>query len=67
MKKIIKKISQAVQLVLMAPIKLPGKAKNILTYIAVGLGIMEKVIDKEEPQESQSEVGREEAGDEDAD
>lgn len=66
MKKIIKKVSQAVQLVLMAPIKLPGKAMNVLKYIAVGLGIIEKVIDKEEPPESQPEIGREEADDENA-
>lgn len=51
MKKIIKKISQAVQMVLMAPIKLPGKALNVLKYIAVGLGIIETVIDKDKEEE----------------
>ncbi len=59
MNKIIKKISQAVQVLLLAPIKLPGKALNIIKYVAVGLGILEAVIsdssddsdkgDKEEP------------------
>lgn len=44
MRKIIKKISQAVQVVLLAPIKLPAKALNVLKYIAVGLGIIEQVI-----------------------
>lgn len=48
MKTIIKKISQAVQVVLLAPIKLPRKALSVLKYIAVGLGIMEKVLDGEE-------------------
>ncbi|MBD1422786.1 hypothetical protein [Sphingobacterium chuzhouense] len=48
MKTIIKKISQAVQVVLLAPIKLPEKALSLLKYIAVGLGIMEKVLDGEE-------------------
>jgi len=48
MKKIINKISQAVQVVLLAPIKLPAKALNVLKYIAVGLGIIETVLDKEE-------------------
>ncbi len=44
MKKIIKKISQAVQVVLLAPIKLPAKALHVLKYIAVGLGIIEQVM-----------------------
>lgn len=42
--RILKKISQAVQVVLLAPIKLPAKALNVLKYIAVGLGIIEQVI-----------------------
>lgn len=45
MKKIIKKIGQALQVVLMAPIKLPGKALNIIRYIALGLGVVETVLD----------------------
>ena len=44
MHKIIKKISQAVQVLLLAPIKLPGKAFNIIKYVAVGLGILEAVV-----------------------
>lgn len=48
MKKIINKISQAVQVVLLAPIKLPAKAMNVLKYIAVGLGIIETVLDKDD-------------------
>lgn len=46
MNKIIKKISGAVQLVLMAPVKLPGQALLILKYVAIGLGIIEKVMEK---------------------
>ncbi|MEN5435265.1 hypothetical protein ABE545_16645 [Sphingobacterium faecium] len=45
MKKIIQKISRALQMVLMAPIKLPGKALNIIKYIALGLGVVETVLD----------------------
>jgi hypothetical protein len=45
MRSIINKISKAVQVVLLAPIKLPGKALNILKYVAVGLGIIESVLD----------------------
>ncbi|MGA6119558.1 hypothetical protein [Sphingobacterium anhuiense] len=45
MKKIIKKISAALQVVLLAPIKLPGKALNIIKYIALGLGVVETVLD----------------------
>ncbi|RZF61485.1 hypothetical protein [Sphingobacterium corticibacterium] len=44
MRRIIRKISQAVQVVLLAPIKLPAKALNVLKYIAVGLGIIEQVM-----------------------
>ncbi len=51
MKRIIRKISQAVQVVLLAPIKLPAKALNLLKYIAVGLGIIEQVmqVDTDQP------------------
>ena len=45
MKNIINKISRAVQVLLLAPIKLPGKALNILKYVAVGLGVIESVLD----------------------
>lgn len=45
MKKIITKISRALQFVLMAPIKLPGKALNMIKYIALGLGVVETVLD----------------------
>jgi len=45
MKNIIQKISRALQVVLMAPIKLPGKALNIIKYIALGLGVVETVLD----------------------
>lgn len=45
MKKILQKISRALQVVLMAPIKLPGKALNIIKYIAMGLGVVETVLD----------------------
>lgn len=45
MKKIINKISRALQVVLIAPVKLPGKALHIIKYIALGLGIVETVLD----------------------
>lgn len=67
MKKIIKKISQAVQMVLMAPIKLPGKAMNVLKYIAVGLGIIETVIDKDKDEESPYQTDGKEDDDETTD
>lgn len=63
MKNIIKKLGQAVQVVLLAPIKLPGKALNVLKYIAVGLGIIEAVIDKEgdaNPQQTEGKEGSDE-------
>ena len=62
MKKVIRKISQAVQVVLLAPIKLPAKAMSVLKYIAVGLGIIEQVMDDGE---DDSEVERKEGSDAD--
>lgn len=57
MKKILNKIGQVLQVVLMAPIKLPGKVLNIMKYIALGLGVVETVLDdkgKKEEEESTS-------------
>ncbi|WP_270087377.1 hypothetical protein [Sphingobacterium sp. SYP-B4668] len=51
MKKIIEIWSRAVQVVLAAPIKLPGKALDIIKYIALGLGIIEQLVKDEKPQE----------------
>ncbi|WP_343539505.1 hypothetical protein AB3466_11690 [Sphingobacterium thalpophilum] len=48
MKKVFNKIAQVLQLVLAAPVKLPGKVGNILKYLALGLGIVETVLDQEE-------------------
>ncbi len=50
MKKIFNKIGQVLQLVLAAPVKLPGKVGNVLKYLALGLGIVETVLDEAEPQ-----------------
>lgn len=49
MKKILNKIAQVLQVVLVAPVKWPGKAGNILKYIAVGLGILETVLEEDKP------------------
>jgi len=49
MKKIFNKIGQVLQLVLAAPVKLPGKVGNVLKYVVIGLGILETVLDEEEP------------------
>jgi len=48
MKKIINKIGKVLGLVLAAPIKLPGKALNIVRYLALGLGIIESVINEDD-------------------
>ena len=50
MKKIFNKIGQALQLVLAAPVKLPGKVGNVLKYLALGLGIVETVLDEAKSQ-----------------
>ncbi|WP_447769308.1 hypothetical protein [Sphingobacterium faecium] len=54
MKKVINKIGRALQVVLLAPIKLPGKALHIIKYIALGLGILETVLD--DPGKKEKEV-----------
>lgn len=46
MKKIFYKIGQVLQLVLAAPVKLPGKVGNVIKYLALGLGIVETVLDE---------------------
>ncbi len=65
MNKIIKKVSRAIQVVLLAPIKLPGKALQVLKYIAVGLGIIETVLNNEEdkPLETERKEDRDADGD----
>ncbi|MGE8430663.1 MAG: hypothetical protein ACN6O7_22495 [Sphingobacterium sp.] len=47
MKKIIDKIAAVLQVVLLAPVKLPNRALNIAKYIALGLGIVESVLEKD--------------------
>ncbi|GAA4175488.1 hypothetical protein [Sphingobacterium ginsenosidimutans] len=55
MNKIISKIGNVLQLVLAAPIKLPGKTLNIVRYIALGLGIIESVINEKDDETTDSE------------
>ncbi|MGA6119811.1 hypothetical protein [Sphingobacterium anhuiense] len=54
MKKIIKKISGAIQIILLAPVKLPAKVLNIFKYIGLGMGIIESVIAEEEEVEAKN-------------
>ena len=59
--RILKKLGQAVQVVLLAPIKLPAKALNVLKYIAVGLGIIEQVVqDDDDKPKAEGKEGRDE-------
>lgn len=57
MKTLIKKMRQAVQVVLLAPIKLPSKVATMLKYAAVGLGILDSIVDseKEAPHDAKQE------------
>ena len=50
MKKIVNKVGRVLQLLLAAPVKLPGKVGNVLKYLALGLGIVETVLDEARPQ-----------------
>jgi len=61
MKKILNKIGRLLQVVLTAPVKLPGKAVNVLKYLVLGLGILETVIEEEKP--PPEERGQQEQGD----
>lgn len=54
MKKLISKINQAVQLVLVSPLKLPSKAMNIIRYVALSLGILDTVLNDDEAQQEVS-------------
>lgn len=57
MKNIVRKISQAVQMILLAPIGLPSKVMGILRYVALGIGLVEKVLeDHESNTEEQKQV-----------
>ncbi|UIR54761.1 hypothetical protein LZQ00_10785 [Sphingobacterium sp. SRCM116780] len=53
MREIIVKISRVLQVVLMAPIKLPVKVLEIVKYIALGLGVIETVLDKGQEEETE--------------
>lgn len=45
MKKVIKKLRNAVNVVLLAPVKFPAKVMQIMKYVALGLGIIDKVME----------------------
>ncbi|MDF2514882.1 MAG: hypothetical protein K0R59_178 [Sphingobacterium sp.] len=49
MKKIIDKVSAMLQVLLLAPVKLPGKVVNALKYVAVGVGLLQRVLDEDKP------------------
>lgn len=44
MKKIIQTISRVVQVVLLAPVKLPGKALHIVKCIAFGIDLLDSML-----------------------
>lgn len=52
MKKVLSKISRVLQVVLLAPVKFPGKALNIIRYIALGLGVVETVLDDKDKEKA---------------
>ena len=51
-------------MVLLAPIKLPVKALQVLKYVAVGLGIIETVLDQEKEESGPTETTGKEGSDE---
>lgn len=59
MKKIIIKISTVIQIVLLAPLKLPTKVMATLRYIALSLGIIEKVLEEENESQATEKDGNE--------
>lgn len=52
MKKIIKKINDAIQVILLAPVKLPIKILTVIKYIGLGMGILESVVNDKEAKEN---------------
>lgn len=52
MKKVIQKINGAIQVILLAPVKLPSKLLNVIKYIGLGLGILESVVGEKDDQEN---------------
>lgn len=64
MKKIFNKIGQVLQLLLAAPVKLPGKVGNVIKYLALGLGIVETVLDevKSQPERDDRDASADENG-----
>jgi len=54
MKTIVNKINRALQMILMAPVKLPGKVLAVVRYVALGLGIMETVLEKDNAETEES-------------
>jgi hypothetical protein len=63
MKKIIQTLGKAIQMVLAAPVKLPGKVVQVAKYVAVALGILETVIDDKADKPHTGEEGGDEAAD----
>lgn len=61
MKKIIRKIGLGLRVILTAPVKLPGKAVAILRYIALGIGVIETVIDDKEVSDKEEKGGASES------
>lgn len=59
MKKIINKINQAVQLVLLAPVKWSSKTVTIIRYIALSLGIIEKILEDPNTEKSKTNTKKE--------
>lgn len=51
MGKYIQKLRDAIQVVLHTPVKLPQVVRKALQYLGLALGIIEKVMDKEKPDE----------------
>lgn len=59
MKNIIRKISQAVQVLLLAPVKLPGKALHVIKYVALGIGLLESLLHDSKAEQAAEDEGRE--------
>ena len=61
MKKILKTVGRAVQIVLAAPIKLPAKVVQVTKYIALVLGILEATIPDDDKKKQEEESDHETA------
>jgi len=52
MKKFMNKISQVIQILLLAPVQLPNKVLKIIKYVALSVGLLEEILEDKDDKEN---------------